>query len=146
MNSYVESLFKDADLVELVSIRNGLVQAGLFDDRIAFAKEVQRIGVRGNVYTTLNAPRLSGAANRVNSAHRLRDSDMAWRARLLFDFDPVRPKGEPATEDEVASARDAASTLESFLRSMGWPRPLSVNRRPKLTPHRRAKLTPLLSD
>lgn len=42
---------------------------------------------------------------------------------LLFDFDPVRPRGVNASDSEVEAARKAADHCRDAMRSMGWCEP-----------------------
>ena len=49
------------------------------------------------------------------------DNDIIRRRWLPLDFDPKRPTGISASEDEHCSAEDAARNCAAWLSSMGWP-------------------------
>jgi hypothetical protein len=52
------------------------------------------------------------------------DSDIIRRRWLPLDFDPKRPAGVSASEDEHCEAEDLARECTAWLHSSGWPLPI----------------------
>jgi hypothetical protein len=52
------------------------------------------------------------------------DADIEKRRALLLDFDPERPAGTSATDEEKALAEERCNQVVSFLRSLVWPEPV----------------------
>ena len=55
------------------------------------------------------------------------DGDILRRWWLPLDFDPTRPAGISATEDEHCAAEDAARACWAWLSSLGWPAPFQAD-------------------
>ncbi len=94
------------------------------------AVELDTRGASG-VYLTLNPvnPALSARANgRVKQASKetpaTGDADIAQRQWLPLDFDPVRPTGISATDEEKALAFELADAVALWLSEQGWPDPV----------------------
>ncbi|MEN8130929.1 MAG: hypothetical protein ABFS45_12200 [Pseudomonadota bacterium] len=120
---YVERALADNGLIELRHQAGKKWTAGLFDNAeslLAVARGRHQIG---NLFTSLNRPSPRVADNRMGSSP-LGNDDIQWITRLLFDFDPSRPKGCSSTKDELHHAQHSATELFSSLRAMGWPDPL----------------------
>jgi hypothetical protein len=120
---YLEAAFADAGLVELRHLHERGATSGLFDnvdDLLAAAHE--RSGY-GNLYTSLNAPKLRMVTNTWGSA-ALKDDDIAFIVRLPFDFDPIRPRDLCSTDDELASALACRDRFVREMHARGWPLPL----------------------
>jgi virulence-associated protein E len=84
------------------------------------------------VYVTLNpvAPALLARANnRLQSwaKYTTTDNDIEKRRWLLFDFDPVRPAGISATDQEHGTALDRAEDCREYLHGQGWPEPVQAD-------------------
>lgn len=103
--------------VRAIDLRGGgchYLLVGLAHDAWCFADELQRDGVL--ITTNLN--------QRKRQAKGMTKNDMIEVINhLVFDFDPVRPKGVNASPSEVEAARKAADHCRDSLRSMGWKEP-----------------------
>jgi hypothetical protein len=64
---------------------------------------------------------LNPLAKDAKSASKKTVTGRRW---LLVDVDPVRPKGESATDDEKQAAYEVAVTIMMHLQSCGWPDPV----------------------
>lgn len=122
MRDYLAHALHDTGRIELRHHDDDRWVSGLFDDLNALRAEVRARADRGNLYTTVNAPRLMVASNTMHD-HALRDADIAVHTRLPFDFDPVRPKNMPSTDAELAAAVSVRNHLMSTLSGLGWPAP-----------------------
>ncbi|MCP4251650.1 MAG: hypothetical protein GY778_31825 [bacterium] len=100
--------------------------AGWFDDLDALAAAAVQLEERAapGVYVTLNLVKsdlLARACNRLDEHPKATtsDADIVRRVWLPLDFDPVRPAGISATDDELAAAKaraiDAADWLTNEL-------------------------------
>jgi len=128
-------LFSAGDVVELRALGDGGVHSGYFSD---FDILADRAGVLDafhdvtGVYVTLNQvdpALLSRRANRMK--HRLSrsdattaDADIIWRRWLPIDFDPVRPAGVSATDEEHVAALRRAEEVRAWLAKRGFPAPV----------------------
>lgn len=103
--------------VRAIDLRGGSCKyfvAGCAADAYIFAEEQQRDGVL--ITTNLN--------QRKPQAKGMTKNDMIEVINhLVFDFDPVRPRGVNASPSEVEAARKAADHCRDSLRSMGWKEP-----------------------
>jgi hypothetical protein len=86
------------------------------------------------VYVTMNPvnPDLLGrAANRIiratKSTKSTSDADIVGRRRLTLDFDPERPAGVSATDEEKVLASQVALIVHADLSSLGWPAPMTAD-------------------
>jgi replicative DNA helicase len=119
--------------VSTVDYRRPHTQSGFFDfdhvDDMAQAALRLTHDAQG-VYFTLNPLKrdvLARRFNRVDIASEddtARDVDVARRARLLIDADPVRIAGVSAKDSEKANAKDVVLRVRHFLRERGWPDPV----------------------
>jgi hypothetical protein len=119
---YLEHALHDAGRIELRHQTGDRWVSGLFDDIGALRAEINRRADRGNLFTTINAPRLMSVSNTM-SDRALVDADIAFHTRVVFDFDPIRPKNTPSTEGEMHSAGRARDRMVAALLSVGWSRP-----------------------
>ena len=126
------------DVAELRAIRvrgkDGIehrVVNGYYDDAAAFARDVRKLDGRAQgVYITLNPLKrelLDRSPNKLTAGcAAATDADVLSRRWLLLDFDPKRPAGMSSTDDELASAMKRADECWLYLRSEGWPDPVSA--------------------
>lgn len=142
------TLYRTGDVVEVrafgnLSRRNrawdgyasGIV-VGYFDNEEDFVSAVEALDATNKcdaIYITLNpcAPALlHRAVNRLiggkKSTPTASDDDIALRRWLFIDFDPVRPKGISATNEEVKAAGDTARACMAYLADAGWPEPVTA--------------------
>jgi len=77
----------------------------------------------GNLFVSLNRPSPRKADNRMGS-DALGNDDFQWITRLFFDFDPIRPKDGPSTDDELAEALCVALAAREVFKTLHWPDPL----------------------
>jgi hypothetical protein len=119
-----------SDIREVRALKNGATAAGYFDDPEALAREAQKLDGQGfTVYVTANPVEpalLARAENRIKRPLRetTSDRDILRRRWLPVDFDPVRPAGVSATEEEKATALWRAREVRDHLREAGWPEPV----------------------
>ena len=121
---YFEAAFRDAGIVELRALGD-TVHVGTFDNFDALTCAVESLQATHNLYNTLNRPDESvEATNRmIESASALKDADVERIVRLPVDLDPVRPKGRPSNDKELAYAQHRQATVANFLTSSGFPTP-----------------------
>lgn len=126
---YIRHQLTEAGRVELRAISpDGVVAWGVFDDIDKLSAAAAEHRSRANLYTTIQAPKVLPAANRLATGRgAIRNQDIAQFIRIAFDFDAVRPKGTRATEQQVEYTRDAAVGLRQWLHRQGWPLPVVVN-------------------
>lgn len=104
------------------------IAAGWFDDPNALVTAAMKLEARGGaVYVTLNPCKpalLCRANNRVIDRPKSTtgDHDIVRRVWLPFDFDPVRPSGTSASEDELRATRERAiEAVEWLSNRLGEP-------------------------
>lgn len=121
---WLDRLVTDAHVIELrVKTPNGW-RSGLYDDVGRLWAEIQRCERAGlTCYTSLNRPRPDLEATNDFGAAALRDADIVSIRRIVFDLDPVRPRGTPSTDAELQAAEQVARDLVTALASAGWPTP-----------------------
>jgi hypothetical protein len=122
---YLDHAMRDAGSVEL---RHQLVDrwtSGLFNDVDALRLEVRRLASAGNCFISINAPKALPVSNAMRD-RALTDADIVMHTRLVFDFDPVRPKGTPSTDAEMLGAVQARDRMVAVLLGCGWPRPATA--------------------
>jgi hypothetical protein len=107
------------------------IAAGYFLDRDKAAQAAAALDKRkaGGVYLVLNEinPALLARSPNQLTEHldpTTSDSDIIHRRWLPLDFDPTRPAGVSATEDEHCAAEDTARSCAAWLSSLGWPAPI----------------------
>jgi len=86
------------------------------EDLIHKANELSPVG---NLFLNLNRP--FEITNKP-----VTNDDIKLHTRLLFDFDPVRPKSTSSTVEELEDARELAIKLIKHLTALGWPAPLKA--------------------
>ena len=87
----------------------------------AFEAEALRLNQLGyNIYVVMNPikPTFIGGS--------VKDEDIAYRDLLLIDFDRSQKAKEPATEEEVETAKQLANTVMAYLATNDWPEPIRV--------------------
>jgi hypothetical protein len=127
----LELLFEPGAVVELRAFKGRETINGYFDDIEALAREAGELDGRGYAaYVTLNEVNpalLARAANRARKVYReptTSDNDIVRRRWLPLDFDPVRPSGVSATDEEKKAALLRAWEVRDYLKGQGWPEPL----------------------
>ncbi len=128
----LETLFEPGAVVELRALKGAETVSGYFDDHKSLAREAHRLDERGfAVYVTLNEvdpALLARAANRARKLYRgiptTSDNDIERRRWLPLDFDPVRPSGVSATDEEKKAAGARALEVRDHLDGRGWPEPV----------------------
>ena len=122
---YIEHAMRDCGRIELRHQIGERWVSGIFDDVHALRTTRASLSKLGNLFATINAPKPMRATNDM-TGRALRDADMGWHMRLVFDFDPVRGTGQPSTDDELALAVAERNRLVQALRAMGWPMPATA--------------------
>jgi hypothetical protein len=127
----IEVLFEPSAVVELRAFRGRETISGYFNDHAALALKATELNERGYaIYVTLNEVNLTllaRAANRARKVYReplTCDNDIMRPRCLPLDFDPVRPSGMSATDEEKKEARRRALEVREYLSGMGWPEPI----------------------
>jgi len=119
MRDYIDHAMRDAGRIELRHRIGDRWVSCLFDDIGALRLEIKSRATAGNLYTTINAPRVVPASNAMQD-RALTDADIVFHTRLMLDFDPVRPKGVPSNDAEL---RAAVRARERMVAALGWPQP-----------------------
>ena len=127
-------------VVELraLNVENGRwknTYSGYYDDLSAFARAAAELSGRASgVYFTLNPCKpalLARAHNRFRCVGRgdptTADHDIERRCWLPVDFDPVRPSGISATDEEHEAALGLAREVMCALVADGWPQPVFLD-------------------
>jgi hypothetical protein len=122
MRDYLDAAMHDAGRIELRHECDGRWRSGLFDDADALRLVARRLADAGNLYCSLNAPRLIPTPNAMG-ATPLTDGSITHHVRLPLDFDPLRPTGTPSTDAELELALAARDRLVAALSALGWPAP-----------------------
>lgn len=120
---YLDAALADAGIVELRHLHGRGATSGLFDNVGDLLTAIRERSGTGNLYTSLNAPKLRVVANAWGSA-ALKDDDVAFIVRLPFDFDPVRPRDLCSTDEELAAALACRDRFVRDMHARGWPLPL----------------------
>ena len=119
--TYVGSLLADARVAELRVHLGDKWISGMFDSASALEACIRDHG-EYNCYSTLNRPTNVAVLNRMGG-RALTDADIETVVRLPFDFDPVRPTGQPSTEAELNAALRRRNKFVSMLAALQWPMP-----------------------
>jgi P4 family phage/plasmid primase-like protien len=108
---------------------------GYFDNAEAFGAAAEKLDAGGahGIYFVPNLPDpalISRAQNRLVAASKKRpqtsDNHIKVVRWLLLDFDPVRPAGISATEEELAAAMECAKAAAELLREIGFAAPIKA--------------------
>jgi hypothetical protein len=119
---YLVWAMHDTGRIELRHNDSSRWHCGLFDDLFRLRQQIDLLSGSGNLYTTINAPKIIPSANDLGKS-ALCDDDIAFVVRLPIDFDPVRPKGVPSTDDELREAISARDRFITAMAALGWPLP-----------------------
>lgn len=126
-------LFQPGDVVEVRVPKAGKLRtiSGYFDNFEKLAEEVSRLETAGHpgIYWTLNPVNRSLLARAENktkayAADTTSKPDIMLRRWLLADFDPIRPTGISATDEEHGLALKLAEEASVALSVDGWPEPI----------------------
>jgi hypothetical protein len=104
--------------------------SGYFDDFAKLASRATHYDGRGQVTVTLNPvlPDLKARAyNRMQewAKHTTKDAEIVCRQWLMLDFDPKRPAGISATDEEHETALERAFAVRDHLiKHFSWSEPL----------------------
>lgn len=128
---FIELLMRPGDVLEVRApkTKRGVV-SGVYDDARSLVRDALKwSGQAEGVYVTLNPIRpdlLARSYNRAQgySRHTTADADILERRWLLVDFDPKRPAGVSATDEEHQDALDRAQSCRDWLTSQGAPEPV----------------------
>lgn len=108
------------------------ILSGYFDDADQLIKAFNTIDFREkNIYVTLGELkeycRAKVQHNKFMAGVTTTSDPDVERYRWLFvDFDPERPTGISATDEEVEKARKLCQKVLAYLRDNGWPEPVSA--------------------
>jgi len=119
---YLELALRDCGHIELRHEHQGRWQSGTFGDLDALRQAIVARADRGNLYSSINAPAIGDATNTMGGK-AWRDANIHRVVRLLVDFDPVRPRGVPSTEEELTAAVDRRNRFVAAQMAIGWPHP-----------------------
>jgi hypothetical protein len=113
--------------VRVIRPAGGIAGIGFFDDEDAFVRECCRTNALGNVYAGIQ-PRPRRMLDLARNAIRpLRQGagrkDIEWVTATVIDLDPVRPKDQASTDDELRLAIDAAMRAADWCEAQGFARP-----------------------
>ena len=124
----------DNQLFEVRYIGNSgrLNFSGYFTDVDVLIDKLNRLNPTeaGNVYITLNEintacySRAQRDKFNKNPKNSTSDNDIVGYDWLMLDFDPKRPAGTAASEDELKIAHEVAQRVYRYLSSKGWQSPV----------------------
>lgn len=135
-------LFEPGDVIEIRALdvgrtheRAGVTYSGYFtfENHKAIGDAIRSLDGRAEaVYVVLNRfnpALLARADNRLQARpkHTTSDPDITQRRWLYIDADPTRPSGISATDEEHEAALERTARIADFLRSQGWPEPISAD-------------------
>lgn len=126
----IRTLFGTGDVVEIRAFKDRTTVSGYFDDFEELTKQAAKLdGQDFAVYVTLNPVKgalLARAHNRIKHYPKATtsDADVLCRRWLPLDFDPARPSGVSATDQEKKAARLRALEVRDYLREQGWLEPV----------------------
>ncbi len=129
---YLAHLFHDAGKVELCHMRDRQLNVSHHKDSLSLLAKARTLHRTGNLFATLNKidverwPAYEAENRQDDSGKIIRTPDacISRYTRLFFDFDPIRPKGQSSTADEMEVAETRARGLAAKLTALGWPAPL----------------------
>ena len=116
MRDYLDHAMRDTGRIELRHHDGDRWVSGLFDDIGALRMAIQQRAGRGNLFTTINAPRLMPCGN-VMHARALTDADIVLHNRWCLTSTRSGPMGTPSTDYRIAGRR--AGTRSFGLRVVG---------------------------
>jgi len=126
IRTFLRLLVKDSDLheIRILNTSKGIV-SGYFNDIDKMVKAACHWSGKGAVCITLNPvvpDLLARSNNRLTpyAKHTTSDRQIIRLHWLLVDFDPVRPSGISATDDEHDKALHRARECRDWLRAQGW--------------------------
>ena len=134
----IKTLFTAGDVVELRIPKAGKLGtiAGYFEvgpSTEALAAEIENLsGQHPSIYYTLNPcdkALLARSQNHTTPRADLTttDNDITSRRWMLIDLDPDRPAGVSSSDEEKAQALETAKNIHTYLKSLGWPAPVSAD-------------------
>ena len=92
-------------------------------DSMKLAFEALALDLNGkgyNIYVTINP------VNSELQGRSARDKDILYRNLLLIDIDRAGSTKNPATDDDIKSAKSLAKEIAKYLADKGWPKPTQV--------------------
>lgn len=127
---YLFRLMRDSASVELCHISGG-VHPAWYRDSESMLGDARSMHRTGNLFTTLNRLDPQAIDGYLGEQHRklpgkvcrTMDSHVVRYTRLMFDFDPVRPRNMSSTDEERQEAKTRAHGCMQLLSSLGWPLP-----------------------
>jgi hypothetical protein len=134
--NFLGYIFTPGDIIELRAMtKSGRVLSARFKDfdraALVAVKATNAPGVTA-VYYCLNPVHLAEGTTltvteQMSVGRSARDSDIRQRANYLIDFDPVRPSGVAATDEERRYAYATALRVQEYLHGEGWPEPIILD-------------------
>lgn len=125
-SQYLTHLFKDNGLVEIRhNVSPGQWNSYWFDNLEDLLAVLPSLMQKGNLYTSLHAPKLRHVKNG-RQQEPLTNKDVAFYTRLAFDFDPIRfgvDGSMPSSDDELSNAYQEMIQLQRYLRALEWLTP-----------------------
>lgn len=116
--------------VRIISPYRKAQSSGYFQNADVLARALKGMDLRGsNAYIVLNTinDACYGRVQRdrfVSGATSTSDADIVMRDWILVDFDPKRPAGTSATDDQVRKAGQKCSRVMGFLTEQGFSKPV----------------------
>lgn len=129
----ISLLFPAGNVTEVRVMSDDGVIAGWFNDPAKLAAALRDLsGKHTAIFYTLNPcdPALLERADNILK-HKVsvttKGPEILKRRRLLLDFDPVRKSGISSTDAEKAAALELMKVVYAYLKSLGWPDPISAD-------------------
>jgi hypothetical protein len=120
------------DTVEVRAIGYKGSTVGYFTDPVTLARAVASVDGKAEAVWIIPNPVHSDCRARANNQLKhyqkrggfTKDKEILVRRWLTLDFDPVRPTGISATDEELAASLEQGERCAEWLELNGWPSPL----------------------
>jgi len=120
---WIKGLIYDCGQIEIRHEVNKNFTAGIFTSPEIILELIDK-NRSGNLYSTINQFSERRLTNSIFQRTGLvGNADVTSIRRLMFDFDPVREKGIPATNSQVEDAKARAREFNRDMKARGWASP-----------------------
>lgn len=115
--------------IRLLNVPQHGTVRGYYKDYEKAERDIMKYDGQVNIYMTLNSISPDVANRSLNRLHRFAkettsDKEIIRRNWLMIDFDPQRPSGISANEQELQSAWELAEQVQEYLENMEFTEPV----------------------
>jgi len=119
---------RGATEIRIIDSVQGLRGIGYFDREAAFVEACMRYSGRAHVYAGIQPRPVDSVDGPLNTLARgrrgARDGDIEWLAAVALDLDPVRPRNEASTDEQLAQALERAQQISRWIEGDGFIAPV----------------------